>query len=161
MSVIDLSPGVVSALSINGNSLVQNQEPQKWAIALLSVSEFPVQDISFSAEPFRKQIEGLSGLTDGWDGFGAPAPSFYAINSAKNALAFVDFVPAPAMLVPSAEGGVAISFMLEDRVGQVEFTNDGEIVGLTYSDKHEPNAWNVSREDTRAAFTRIRNFIGG
>jgi len=112
-------------------------------------------------EPLRRQLDEIRGLSDDWDGSGAPAPTFQVISTVSEALPLTQFVSSPVSLVPSAEGGVAISFSRYDRVGQVEFANTGEIVALTYSDDSDPITWNVSIRDLRKTLKSIRDFVSG
>lgn len=105
------------------------------------------------------QIEWLGGLRANWDGDDSEAPSSNAIHQAIDALQYVPSFP--IRIVPSAEGGVAIHFRRGERAAQIEFTNDYEIIGLTYSPQDAPRAWKISRDDISNAFSQINRYLTG
>ena len=107
----------------------------------------------------RHEIGQLALLQDNWDGYGAERPTDGAIRRAEDLLQYVWNVAARAFLVPAAEGGVAICFTREDRVGQIEFTNDGDTIGLVYSNDRKPLAFEVPADDIASGLIRIRDFF--
>ncbi len=86
---------------------------------------------SASAE-LMKQLGALRSLKPGWDSYDAPPPHQQAIESARDFLGSVlasESAPAPARVCASVEGGVGIVFQRDSRYADVEFLNDGSIVG--------------------------------
>jgi len=86
---------------------------------------------SASAELMR-QLETLSGLEPGWDSYDAPPPNTQAIESARDfmvSLSSPEQAPAPMRVCASVEGGVGIVFRHGAKYADVEFLNDGSIVG--------------------------------
>ncbi len=78
------------------------------------------------------QLDALRGLRPGWDSYDAPVPSPQAIESASDFLGSVlasESAPAPVRVCASVEGGVGIVFQRGSRYADVEFLNDGSIVG--------------------------------
>ena len=79
-----------------------------------------------------KQLEALSSLMLGWDSYDAPAPNRRSIASARDfleSLSSRELGPAPVRVCASVEGGVGIVFQRDSRYADVEFLNDGSIVG--------------------------------
>ena len=86
---------------------------------------------STSAELMR-QLETLRGLRPGWDSYDAPVLSPQAIELARDFLGSVlasESAPTPVRVCASVEGGVGIVFQRGSRYADVEFLNDGSIVG--------------------------------
>lgn len=111
------------------------------------------------AERVFAQIDALSSLRDNWDGYGAPAPSSKSIWRTIDA---IDHVPSfPIDIVPSAEGGAAIHLRREGKNAQLEFLNDGDIIGLTYSREDAPHAWQLTIDDVPEAFSQIHRYLTG
>lgn len=78
------------------------------------------------------QLEALRGLEPGWDSYDARPPNRQAIESARDFLGSVlagESAPAPVRVCASVEGGVGIVFQRGSRYADVEFLNDGSIVG--------------------------------
>ena len=85
-----------------------------------------------------KKLDGLSLLTDGWNGYNAIAPAAAAISNARHFLKVLQSKSiVPQRLAPSAVGGVAITSRRHDRKVVVEFFNNGLISGLFADDAAE------------------------
>lgn len=97
----------------------------------------------------RRRLKSTVTLACGWDTYGAEAP-----NDVARALAWkildaleADLLP-PTRLMPSAEGGIAISFVEGDNRAEIEIYNTGEVAAATYSARSEPMAWELSNIDS-------------
>jgi hypothetical protein len=64
----------------------------------------------------------------------------------------------PSQLIPSVEGGIALSLAGENVRAEIEIYNTGEIAAVTYSEQSEPIAWDIdSRDDAiESGIERIR-----
>jgi hypothetical protein len=98
----------------------------------------------------RRQLKATASLARGWDTYGAEPP-----NEAARALAGeildaleADLLP-PTRLMPSSEGGIAMSFVEGDNRAEIEIYNSGEVAVATYSAHSEPVVYELS--DTDAA----------
>lgn len=68
---------------------------------------------------------------------------------------------APARVVASAEGGIAICFIDGDKYADIECLNSGVILGVTSNRRDRPVAWEVeqSARSLARACERIRQFL--
>ncbi len=92
----------------------------------------------------------MSQLTEGWDGYGAPAPSGAAIAVARSYLGslFKERLE-PSRVAPSVVGGIGITHKLTKRRVYVECFNDGQIYALFSDGQSLPNGRPVkAREDS-------------
>jgi hypothetical protein len=75
---------------------------------------------------------------------GIEPPSQLAISTAKDiAKAFIDFGLIPDAIVPSADGGVAICFIRNQKYADIECFNSGDILAVRYSNQDDPRAWAI------------------
>jgi len=76
----------------------------------------------------NKQLDELTGLSTGWDGYSAPTPSTSAVSDARELLRKLQGeLLKPYRVSASAEGGVAFSFRASrGRRVQIELLNEGE-----------------------------------
>ena len=94
---------------------------------------------------------------------GFPAPSFKAIQLAEkfqgvlNLKHFFKY-----NITPTADGGIAFTFNKNEKLADIEFYNDGEIVaGMSSRDEH-PKIWEVrdDRQTFSSDFQKISIYLG-
>lgn len=87
----------------------------------------------------EENLNRLQRLELGWDSYDAEPPSSDAIRRAKDFLRlFRATLLTPSKVLPSGEGGVALSFYSENgRDAYIEFLNDGEDQAVLYSNLGE------------------------
>jgi len=68
---------------------------------------------------------------------------------------------APSRVVASAEGGIAICFVLGDKYADLEFLNTGEVLGVTTSRHDRPVVWEIGEGSDKfaRASARISRFL--
>jgi hypothetical protein len=107
------------------------------------------------------RLEKMRELQVGWDSYDADVPNDVAFRAAQECLDEMSRVGMePLAVVPTAEGGVAIIFMITgDYYADVECFNDGENVAITSPPGDEQaEVWHVKCwADT---LTRVRTFTG-
>ncbi len=90
------------------------------------------------------RMKQLASLPSNWDTFGTERPSQQAISTAAQiAESFIQFGLVPDAIVPSAEGGVAICFLRNQKYADIECLNSGEVLAVRYSSRDDPQAWAV------------------
>ena len=90
------------------------------------------------------RLRQLASLHVNWDTYGAEPPSQGAISAADSITkAFITFGLIPDAITPSAEGGVAICFVRNQKYADIECFNSGDILGVRYSPREDPRAWAV------------------
>lgn len=108
----------------------------------------------------HRTLKGLSRLEDGWDGFSAPAPNRRSIRFAWEVLEQLpSMIFPPNAIIPSAEGGVGISFSQDNRYASFEFCNTGEIVLLKMIGNSDPDVTLVHFSELKSALWNVRDFI--
>ena len=97
----------------------------------------------------RQHLGMTSQLAMGWDTYGAEAPNDQARNLASELLGLLENASlAPARLLPSAEGGIAMSFVEGEQRAEIEIYNTGEIAAATYAGQGEPAVWSLDANET-------------
>lgn len=105
------------------------------------------------------KLKQLSRLSAGWDGLGAPAPSATAVLAAADILrACAHGQLVPTGVVPSAEGGIGVTFRRGSLYADIECFNDGDILAAFDRGTGTPEVWPVGPDDRaiRAALDEIR-----
>lgn len=97
----------------------------------------------------RRRLSSTVTLGRDWNTYGAEPPNDLARALAGTVLDALeaDLLP-PSHLVPSAEGGIAISFVEGFSRAAIEIYNTGEIAAATYSGRGEPAAWELSTTES-------------
>ena len=107
----------------------------------------------------RQRLESTARLLQGWDTYFADAPNDHARAMAWKIVAVLEqeSLP-PTRLMPSSEGGIAISFVEDDNRAELEIYNTGEIAVATYSSRSEPVVWELDPTDSalKNAIDQIR-----
>lgn len=76
-------------------------------------------------------FEKLSLLEDDWNSYGAPAPNDLAIYRTKDFIQQLELYNLPySNIAPSTAGGICVSFGKDKYDGDLEFFNDGDIMGM-------------------------------
>src|SRR5437764_2133473 len=67
----------------------------------------------------------------------------------------------PTRIVASAEGGIAICFMNDEKYADIEFLNSGEILGVVSNRRDKPTVWEIdpSSRELMGAALRISQFL--
>jgi hypothetical protein len=113
----------------------------------LLVSSYWIKKARFST--VRKQLEAAASLTRDWDSQGAEPPNMEAYELATKILALLEATSMPpTRLMPTVEGGIAISFVENLNRAVVEIYNNGEIAAATYSDQGDPIVWELESSET-------------
>ena len=110
-------------------------------------------------EDARARLSQSSKLQPSWDTYGGdpPNPTAVAIAARVLNLLEVEALP-PARLLPSSEGGIAISFVRGTFRAEIEVYNTGEIVAATYTPQDLPSVWELESSDAaiRTTIEQIR-----
>lgn len=87
-----------------------------------------VDALNVEFAPLEKQLDSLSQLQEGWDGYDAPKPSESAVSEAREMLEKMqEALVKPFRVSAAADGGIAFSFIsTSDKRAQVEVLNSGE-----------------------------------
>jgi hypothetical protein len=107
----------------------------------------------------RRRLSTTVSLEHDWDTYGAESPNDLARTLAAKVLDVLEegSLP-PSRLIPSAEGGIAMSFVAGDNRGEIEIYNSGEIAAAIYSGQTEPTVWELKNSDIalKNAIAQIR-----
>jgi hypothetical protein len=103
---------------------------------------------------FDHRLNRLALLRANWDTYGSEAPSREALSAAAAiAKAFISFGLIPDAITPSAEGGVALCFLRNQKYADIECFNSGEILAVRYSSHENPKAWTIQPSDVASGST--------
>jgi len=85
-------------------------------------------NVQLQLQQALSEVRALHTVADDWDSYGTPAPTYSAMASATSVINLLKSVLViPARILPSSEGGVAISFSgPEGRRALIETLNDGD-----------------------------------
>lgn len=96
----------------------------------------------------RDQLTKLRHVGANWDGFDAPPPDADAIAAAESALNILRSLNAlPTDVFPSADGGVGICFIQNERYAHIEFENSGGTWVLMYGPEKPTTTWQLRSND--------------
>lgn len=132
-----------------------------YVIGPWSPSEFHQQNTSWYNNQLS-ELESLKNLQTNWDSYGAEAPNHNAIYWARETL---DLMHEKGIfqgtLVPSAEGGLAISFRSGNKYSDIEFLNSGDILAVIHKSNKPPKVWEVSwnKDDIEQSLEEISSFL--
>lgn len=102
----------------------------------------------------ENRLDLLSTLNSNWDTYGSEPPSKQSIIAATAiAKAFIDFGLIPDAVGPSAEGGIAICFVRNQKYADIECFNTGETLAVRYSSDENPTAWELNADDAASDAT--------
>jgi hypothetical protein len=122
----------------------------------------PVAHVPGQFEELYAAIAFTNQLKNNWDGYGAHVPNETA-RAAATAVLDCLFARAvePARIVPTAEGGIGLSFSGKNRrYADIECFNSGEILAVTSDRISEPTVWAVDVEASLdETVERILTFI--
>ncbi|MBV9500448.1 MAG: hypothetical protein JO138_13835 [Acidobacteriaceae bacterium] len=110
----------------------------------------------------REHLDLTASLNEGWNGYGAEAPSGLARQITAQVLGSLEQVLLPPdHLRPSAEGGIGLSFVNRDKRAVIEIYNSGEVAAATYSNEGAPEIWELeaSQDQILDTIARIRVYL--
>lgn len=109
-----------------------------------------------------KWMDDMKSIKAGWDSYSAEAPNEIAMNNAKLVLDHLySSSIIPDRIIPSVEGGVAITFIRDDRYADFECFNDGEIyVGQSTKDGVN-NVTRATHDDIAEKINQLWEFVRG
>ena len=121
-------------------TIVVNVYADPLAVKLCLPPAYRRQIAGRQPKPLYDEIRRLQTISEGWDGYDAPAPNLAAIDGARRVLdqAFSNG-HLPARILPSAEGGV---FMVFSSRGNIEIFNDGSTLAAMFD--HALQVWPVN-----------------
>ena len=134
------------------------KRPQSQLIADLTHASGFWQATARIAEAWRR-LDQTRNLLPGWDTYGAEPPNESARVLAADVLSGLDSASLPPSgIMPSAEGGIVISFVNGDHRAAFEAYNTNELVAAMYGGGAEPIVWQVvdTKDSLAAAIDRIR-----
>lgn len=113
-------------------------------------------------EEARDRLGRTARLNQDWDTYGGDPPNDLARTIAATVLRALeaDALP-PVRLLPSVEGGIAITFAEENGRAEIEIYNTGEIAAAAYSGTEDPTAWEfgANEDEIKTAINRIRECL--
>ncbi len=112
---------------------------------------------------FKQHLDTLKAFADdpyGWGGPDEERPNEWARYYAMLALMKAFTINLlPTRIIPSADGGVTITFYAGDRYADIECFNSGEILAMTKRGSERADIWPVRLERISDSLGRIDEFI--
>ena len=92
----------------------------------------------------RQKLQNLLYLSADWNTFGAESPAELAVRTAGSILeSLVRNNLIPDGILASAEGGVAICFVRDNKYADIECLNSGEILAVKSTRHERPYVWTL------------------
>jgi hypothetical protein len=113
---------------------------------------------------FEAKLSSMIKLSNNWNGYGSAAPNRDAIRIAHEV---IDILHAKGYeaheLSPSADGGIAISFLKGERYAFIECYNDGDVAAAVFQKQGEPETWDCGSSASQLTETieRIFAYLNG
>lgn len=117
---------------------------------------------TFIYSELLSQIEKLTYLEGNWNSYGAPKPEKKAIDNAESILKTITELKIfPAKILPSAEGGISILFVKDNKYADIECDNEGDIIAGMSDRQGNRDFWEVQKEEALYELTlkRIHTFL--
>ncbi len=116
-------------------------------------------------ERWFSRLDDCLSLTEGWNGYAAPAPNEQSVRNARCFLeALQDAECEPTRIAPSAMGGIAITRKSGDRKVFVEFYNDARAYAL-FSDRTSNDMrvepLNIDPSSISSFLVAMRDYLNG
>jgi len=136
--------------------------PGPAGVGVLEAATLSPETHSSWMEEATNTLDALRKLAPNWDSYGAEPPGQDALHRAHEVLEALDAMRfRPDRVAASAEGGVAIAFVREQRYADVECYNSGEILAVTSDGRGRPEVWEVAPNEIGRTLDRIRDHIDG
>jgi len=98
----------------------------------------------------RQRLVQTETLSHDWDTYGAEPPNDTSRRVAGELLRILERESlVPTRLTPSAEGGIALSFVEGSYRAIIEIYNTGEAAAGTYFEREEPTVWELEPTEDR------------
>ena len=110
-------------------------------------------------ETHRDQLDQTAFLQENWNTYDSEPPNILARTITSKILNLLEEeLLSPVRLSPSADGGIALSFVENKNRAIIEVYNSGEIAAATYADIGDPIVWDVENtsDSIKAAIHKIR-----
>lgn len=125
--------------------------------SLAELREGQVKALNSRFAPLDRQLDSLSELHKGWDGYDAPSPTPQALSEARAVLGRLQrTLVTPQRVSASADGGVAFSFKASgNRRAQIEVLNTGEKFAHLYDLKGNSYTLDWPKDIDEEAFEEL------
>jgi hypothetical protein len=115
-------------------------------------------------QTIEAKLSSMRTLSDNWNGYGSAAPNRDAIRNAEGVINILHQKGYEAHRIsPSADEGIAISFLKGERYAFIECYNDGDIAAAVFQKQGEPVTWDCGGSDSELTETieRIFEYLNG
>jgi len=118
------------------------------------------KDFENTYKEYYRKLNEMKNLHENWDSYGAEPPNEMAIDNAEIVLQklYSDHI-LPDRILPSAEGGVAVSFIRKGVYADFECFNEGEIYIGQSSEKGVDKIEEISIDDLEKNIYELWSFI--
>ena len=122
--------------------------PSSLALAIRFTAAVRSGRINQSLRKHGKNLTQRLFWSENWNTYGAEPPNHIARQIGAKILDMLERASlTPARLTPSAEGGIALSFVNNHKRAVIEIYNTGELAAATYSLEGEPEVWELEASD--------------
>lgn len=156
VSLADLKSGAVAIVDVP----VDASSTQRAGMAVVFLDDgLNLQTNPFSA--IRIELTRVGSLPDDWDGDGAASPNVMARKLAWLVLdACEERGKVPSGIVPSSDGGIAVTFRVGSKYADIECFNDGDILAVVDLGTGAPIIWPVVPEELASALDELHDRLG-
>lgn len=140
---------------------IKNSSTARVRLPLLSNSLFETYTVNWLSGCIDK-LESLRKLQKNWNSYDSEPPNSTALYWGRvviEILTSIDFPP--SHILASAEEGINISFICDEKYADIECLNIGEILAVKSNRRDYPDVWQVnpSREDIKRSLEKIRAYL--
>jgi hypothetical protein len=127
-----------------------------------SIGEKPKKQIEGNMASINKALDKLEEVvlmhTKDWDGQGVEAPNEKAINNTKLVISELIESDLQPDIGACVDGGLCVSFYHNKRYGDVECSNEGEILAVTSTEAKDTKVWEVEEKEIRETLDKINEY---
>lgn len=126
-----------------------------------NVELLPMNETTWLAD-CSKKVTSFASLAKGWDTYHAEPPNAWSRYWAQSTIRYCKEINLkPTAVVPSAEGGIAVTFSSGANYADIEILNSKEILAVTSKPQEPSKVWQLSdsEREIRVALRRIQVFV--
>lgn len=140
---------------------IKNSSTARVRLPLLSNSLFETYTVNWLSECIHR-LESLRKLQKNWNSYDSEPPNSTALYWGRVVIEILTSINFPPLHISaSAEEGINISFICDEKYADIECLNTGEILAVNSNRRDHPDVWQVNprKKDIKHSLEKIRAYL--
>lgn len=150
----------IQVANIQGED-IKNSSTTRARLPILASSLFETHPINWLSGCIHR-LESLGKLQKNWNSYDSEPPNSTALYWSRVVIEILTSINfPPSRISASAEEGINISFICDEKYADIECLNTGEILAVNSDRRDHPDVWQVNpnREDIKRSLEKIRAYL--